>query len=114
MILNGKIFNPGELRTEITLQSRTVTTGSGGFMTPGGTTYGTVFAKWTNVFGSEVWVSQSVNAIQPATVLIRYISGMDTTWQIVKDGQVYDIVSIDDIQNRHEYIELKVQHVGAG
>ena len=114
MNLNGKVFNPGELRTYITLQSRTVTTGSGGFMVPAGTTQATVWAKWENVHGSEVWQAQTMQAVRSATVTIRYRDDIDPTWQVIRDGQTYDIVSLDDIQNRHEYIEMKVQGITAG
>jgi SPP1 family predicted phage head-tail adaptor len=113
MILNSKVFNPGDLRTSITLQSRLITTGSGGFMVPSGFFIATVWAKWVNAFGSEVWLSQTAGAIKPATVTIRYRDDIDETCNIVKDGVVYEIVSIDDIQNRHEYLEIKVQAVTA-
>lgn len=114
MNLNGKTINPGELRTSIALQSRTVAIDGGGFESPTWTTIATVWARWENVHGSEVWAAQSVQATQPATLLIRYRSGLDTTCAVLLGTERYEIVSIDDIQNRHEYIELKVRKMEAG
>lgn len=114
MILNGKIINPGELRTQITLQQRSVASDGGGFQVPTWSTIATVWARWTNVHGAEVWAAQTVQAEQPATVLIRYVSGLNTTCAVLKGSDQFEIVSIDDIQDRHEYLELKVQRVRSG
>jgi SPP1 family predicted phage head-tail adaptor len=114
MILNGKVSNPGELRTSIILKSRTASGDAGGFQTPTWTTVATVLAKWSNAHGSEVWTADMAGAKQAATVMIRYRSGLDTTCAVEKGGVLYEIVSIDDIQERHEYMELKVQRMGSG
>ncbi len=109
MNLNGNPTNPGEMRTQITLQKRTVTTSAGGFDVPGWQDQATVWAKWTNVHGSESWQAQAVGALAPATVLIRYNAQIDTTWAVLKGGKRYEVTSIDDIQERHEFMELKVK-----
>jgi SPP1 family predicted phage head-tail adaptor len=114
MKIGTKVTNPGELRMKITLKSRTVTNGTGGFQTPTLTTIAVVWAKWVGVHGSEAWAANSINANQAATVLIRYISGLDTTCVVVMDGENYEIISIDDISQRHEYIELKVNRIKPG
>lgn len=115
MIINGRITNPGELRTSITLQKRaSVTTDAGGFQVPGAPTEYTVLCKWTNFHGSEVLAAQAAGIVEGATVLIRYRSDIDETWRISKDSQIYEVVSMDDIQNRHEYIELKVKRWKGG
>ena len=69
MILGNKPTNPGDLRTQISLLKRTVSTSTGGFQTPATTKIADVWAKWENVHGSEVWSAAAINAIQPATVL---------------------------------------------
>jgi SPP1 family predicted phage head-tail adaptor len=114
MNLGGKTTNPGELRTAVALQSRTVSSGTGGFQTPTWSTIATVWSKWTNAHGPEVWAAQSVQAEAPATVLIRYYAGLDPTWAVLKGSDRYEIVSVDDIFERHEYMELKVRKMRAG
>lgn len=114
MNLNSRVTNPGELRTPITLEPATMSQDTGGFQTQGQGTSINVLAKWTNVHGTEVWAAQMRGAIKPATVLIRYQASLEETWTVLKGSDRYDIVSIDDIQERHEYMELKVKRVGSG
>ena len=111
MILNGRVINPGELRTKVVLQSRTFASQAGGFQAPTWATAATVWCRWTGAHGSEVWAAQAVEASQPATVLIRYRLDVDLTYSLTLDGIRYEIVSVDDIQQRHEYMELKVQRM---
>jgi SPP1 family predicted phage head-tail adaptor len=108
MNLNGKATNPGELRTPVTLQSPTLTADAGGAQVPGWATLKAVYAKWTNVHGGEVWASQAAQVIEPATVLVRYNASLNSACAVLLGTKRYKIISIDDIQNRHEYQELKV------
>jgi SPP1 family predicted phage head-tail adaptor len=114
MQIKGIPTNPGDLRTQITLQTRSISTASGGFQSPTYTTLATVLCKWVNVHGLEVWQSQITEAMAPATVLMRYRNDVDLTCVVVKDGKTYEIISIDDIFNRHEYLELKVVLIRTG
>jgi head-tail adaptor len=118
MNLSGRPTNPGQLRTPVLLAPRSVSTGTGGFLQPGPNQSLKVsaWAKWNNVHGSEVWAAASVNAIDPATVLIRYLSGIDRTWYVSKDNGTtwYEITGLDNIEERNEYIELKVQRTTEG
>jgi SPP1 family predicted phage head-tail adaptor len=119
-----KPINPGDLRTRITLLSRSLVQDTGGFQTPRYTTLATVWAKWVNVHGQETWLAQTAQAEQAATVTIRYRSGVDATIAIAKGtysvtnalpsvftGGVFDLVSFDDIQEGHRYIEMKLKRV---
>ena len=108
MNLNGRTINPGEMRTSITLELRTVAQDGGGFMVPGQGTTVTVWAKWTNAHGSEVWQAQALHASKAATVLMRYIAALDETWTLLKGSERYEIVSVDNVQDRDEFMELKV------
>jgi len=114
MNINGVPTNPGELRTQVTLQKQTLNTKPGGEKKPVYTDLATVWAKWVNVHGNEVWAAQASQAIAPATVFIRYRSDVNQTCVVSKAGKVYEIISIDDVRERHEYLELKVQYVRSG
>lgn len=113
MNLNGKPTNPGEMRTDITIQSRTVSQ-SGGFQTPSWGTLATCKCRWTNVHGREVWDAAVVQAEMPATVLLRYVVGVNTSCAVLKGSERFEIVSVDNIQERNEYLELKVRKWRAG
>lgn len=115
MVINGKPFNPGEMRTQVVLKKRAVTSGSGGFkVAAAGDTIATVWAKWENAHGPDVWAAQSVGAVAPATVTIRYRSDVDQTCYVTRGSELYEIVSMDNIRNANEYIEMKVRQVVEG
>lgn len=115
MILpNGKPFNPGELRTRITLLRPSVSVETGGFTVPGYETDGEVWTRWQNAHGAEVWAAQAVQAVAPATVLMRYRAEIDTTWRVQLGEAVYEIVSLDNLFQRGELLELKVRRVVNG
>jgi head-tail adaptor len=111
MNLNGTVTNPGELRTPITLQSRSVSEGAGGFETEGWVTIAAVYSKWVNVHGSEAWVAATNNALEAATVTIRYRDDVDLTCAVLLGSERYEIVSIDNVRHRNEYLELKLQRM---
>lgn len=118
MILAGRVINPGELRTPVLLAPRTVTVGAGGFQVPTPDTANQVeaWAKWVNLHGQEVWSAQAAGVSEAATVLIRYRAALDATWYISNDAGVswFEVISVDDISQRHIYMELKVKRVEAG
>lgn len=114
MIIGGRVWNPGEMRTSVVLKKREVATDAGGFHAATWTTLATVFSKWVNVHGREAWDAQAAGAESAATVTIRYRNDIDTTCAVEKDGVVYEIVSVDDIQERHELLELKVKRWSPG
>jgi SPP1 family predicted phage head-tail adaptor len=109
MRLGQKVTNPGEFRTKVVLKSRSVLTDTGGYQKQSLTTVRTVWAKWVGVHGVEAWAANSANALRAATVTVRYYADIDESWVVSADGDDYEIVSIDDLQHRHEYLELKLQ-----
>ena len=114
MRIGTKVTNPGELRTRVILKKRTVTLDPGGFEKEIPITIAAVYARWVGVHGVEAWAANSANALRAATVLIRYRSDVDETCLVVQDGLNYEIISMDDIQQRHEYLELKLQLIRSG
>ncbi|TRZ48832.1 head-tail adaptor protein [bacterium] len=114
MNLNGKPTNPGELRVPITLQAPSLAADAGGAQRPIWTNLanGDVLAKWVNVHGMEAWaVNQAGITVSAATVTIRYRADVTSRCSILKGSERWEIVSPDNIQERNEYLELKVKHV---
>jgi head-tail adaptor len=115
MIIGNKPTNPGELRTTVSLLSPTVPDGTGGFNPPAYAVAATVKVKWTNVHGSDEWAAEAVQAIQPATVLMRYYAALKPTWRVRKGSLDYEIVGgVDNIQERGEWMEFKVRLAANG
>jgi head-tail adaptor len=111
-------INPGEMRTSITLQSPTVAKDAGGFQKAGYANAGTnptVLARWVNAHGDENAsasggaTSSAVKFAQRATVTIRARTDIDTTWQVLKDGEAWNIISVDPIRGENRWVELVVE-----
>lgn len=114
MIIGDKVINPGELRTPIILESETVSTETGGFPVKSWSTLASVRCRWKNAHGQESLQAALLGADAPATVLIRYNATLDTTCAVTKGGARYEILSIDNIGERNEYMELKVRRMKGG
>ena len=114
MIIGGKVTNPGAMNTRITVRNRINGKDSGGFPLPGTTKAYLIRAEWMPIFGSEVWSTGFQGVVEPANVRIRYKPDIDETWEVMKDGKLFEIVGIEDVHDRHEYLMLKVKRVKAG
>lgn len=114
MRIGNRVTNPGELRTRVALQSRAASLDAGGFKTVAWTTLANVWCRWVNAHGREVMESQIAQVDAPATVLIRWRSDVDVSCALLKDSVRYEIVSMDNVGERSEYIELKVVRMKAG
>lgn len=105
-----------DLRTRITFQEPTITKDPGGAQK---TTYAnvgtnpTVWAQWINDHGQELVSSDAQKLVQNATVRIRHRSDIAETWRVMKGGEVWQIFSIDLVQGRNRWVELRVERVKA-
>lgn len=114
MKIGSKVSNPGDMRTKISLKTRTVTQDAGGFSIPANTTIATVWSKWVNAHGREMMEGLINQVDMPALVLIRYRDDVDTACVVVKGSLTYEILSMDNISERGEYLELRVRRMKAG
>lgn len=109
--LNIKV---SDLRTRITFQSPTLAKDAGGAQVP---TYvnialiPSVWAQWINDHGQESVSSEAVTSAQRATVRFRYRSDVQTTWRVMKDAEPWQILSIDPVQDRNRWVELRVERM---
>lgn len=110
-------MNCGDLKTKIRIQ-RQKKTGSGSFAKSEWVDVGNdtaddeprfIFVKWVNVHGSEAWIAESVQAQRAATLTLRYRNDIDETCRILYGGRVYQIVSLDNIRETGQWLEIKVK-----
>jgi head-tail adaptor len=104
-------INPGELRTQITLQSPTVSKDSGGAQKAGysnASTNPVVLARWINSHGEEN-TNNAVKSVQRATVIIRHRTDIDATWRVLKDNVAWYVISVDAIRGESRWLELVVE-----
>jgi head-tail adaptor len=104
--------NTGDFRTVITFQVPTITPDAGGAQiiswanVPSNPT---IKVWWVNAHRDKVISNEMLKYVQRATVTMRYRSDILPTWRILKDSVNWQILSIDDVNNRHRYLELIVE-----
>lgn len=107
----------GDLRTKIRIQ-KPISTGTGSFATiswididntliTDSAKY--IYSSWVNVHGSEAWVANSVQAQLGATVTIRYRSDIKNNYRVLLGDVIYQIVSLDNIRQTGQWLEIKVK-----
>jgi len=115
----AKSANPGELRTLIEIKSYTETVNENGFKDK---LWANVFdegvfvgCKWVNVHGTEALTAASLNLREPATLTLRYSPLITPTCRVYKKGDdaPYEIISLDNVEERGLWLELKVQRTVA-
>jgi len=107
-------MNPADLRHRVTLQRYTDTTDTDGFTTQQWQDVATVWAAVENLYGREYWEAAAVQAENTVKFTIRYRAGIETSMRIAFRGKIYNIISVDNIKYRNEYLEIKAvaQDVG--
>ena len=109
--------NAGDMRTTITLQSPMIAKDPGAAQKPvyaNVSTHPIIKARWVNAHGQES-VQTAVKSVQRATVTIRHRDDIltptrHTDWRVLRDGEPWNIISIDPIQDKNRWIELVVEH----
>ena len=112
----AKKFHPGLATTQIILRHKDETRGDTGYYVyPDGYAplYGgaPVWCQWVNAHGREVYEARQAQVTEPATLTLPY--SPDITVDILIErvgasGAKYEIIGLDDVDNRHAVLELKV------
>ena len=74
-----------------------------------------VWCEWVNAHGSEFYNAASLNLREPATLTMRYSPLITVQCQVERkdNGAVFDIISIDNIRDKRNWLEIKVSRVVA-
>lgn len=114
----GIRVNPGQLRTLVQIEKKEQSRPKGQIeptirwvsVRPGVSSF---CCQWIAVHGREVWQSEQLMLREPATVRLRYLPEVNSACRLVRDGTVYEIISVDHVRDRHQWTELKVQRMEA-
>lgn len=112
----SKRANAGELNTAVFFVKTTKVSDKDGFQIPKeANVFGAdvaVYGKWVNVHGTEVFTSMQLELREPATFTTRYSPKLcDVTLTAYRKGDPdpYEVISIDNVENRNEWLEIKLQ-----
>jgi len=74
-----------------------------------------VHCKWVNAHGTEVFAAMQLQLRQPAALTMRWSPLIQPTMLVYKgrDPVPYEVVSVDDVEDRHRWLEVTVQRKGA-
>jgi len=111
----SKSANAGELRTPVTFMTISRSTNENGY--PDGSEVNifgegkTVKVKWVNAHGTETFTAMQLQLREPATITCRYSPLINRKLVVYKesDPEPYEVISVDDVENRHRFLEIKVQ-----
>lgn len=70
-----------------------------------------VKCKWVNAHGTETFTAMQLQLREPATITCRYTPLINEKLVVRKenDPEPYEVISVDDVENRHKWLEIKVQ-----
>ena len=112
----AKSANPGELRTVIEIHDYPpdVRDTNSNVVRNWYNVFGDGVAtrcKWVNAHGNEVYDALAMELVEPATLTLRYSGKVTTTCRVIRktDGAAFDIISVDNVENRNRWIEIKVR-----
>lgn len=111
----AKSANPGELRTKIEIKKATITTNSNGYDVLTWTNVlgegAYVLCKWANAHGQEVFAAQQLGLEEVATLTMRYTPLLTAECEIYRygDQKPFEVISVDNVEQRNAWLEVKVK-----
>ena len=111
----SKSAGAGELRTKIEIKKAIVTTSGNGYDAPAWTNvFGAgvyVWCKWVSAHGQEVFSAQQLGLEEVATLTMRYTRLLTAVCEIYRygDPKPFEVISIDNIEQRNAWLEVKVK-----
>lgn len=66
--------------------------------------------KWVNAYGTEAVTAMQLQIREPATLTMRYSDKIKADCLIYRlgDPEPYQIISVNDVEERHTWLEVKV------
>lgn len=66
--------------------------------------------KWVSAYGTEAMTAMQFQIQEPATLTMRYSPLIQPDCRIYKlgDPAPYEIISVNDVEDRHRWLEVKV------
>lgn len=66
--------------------------------------------KWVNAYGTEAMTAMQLQLQEPATLTMRYSPDIRPDCLVYRlgDPKPYEIVSVNDVEQRHTWLEVKV------
>jgi SPP1 family predicted phage head-tail adaptor len=99
----------GDLKHPVKLERVNYITDSSGNRRADWKVYATVWASKADVSGRDFYAAQAHQALDVITFGIRWRDDIDTECRIVHDGQVYEIVQINRLGYKRDFMHIKAK-----
>ncbi len=103
----------GDLKTRIDVKRVTQTVNANGFPVKTETSLfsSPVRCHWKNAYGKEIYEAAQLKLGETATLTLRYTPRIDVRCIVYKtpDTNAWEIVSLSDLDDRHQWLEIKVK-----
>ena len=69
------------------------------------------YCKWVNAHGRDEYTARQLGLNEPATITMRYHPAITEACELYKAGdpKPYEIKSLDNVEERNEWLEIKVE-----
>lgn len=99
----------GKLKTTVVFKSVTHGNNVNGVLTESVSTILTARCHWQNAHGTETVENLRLNLGELATISMRYSALVDVKQLVYLGSEVWEIVSIDNVEERNRWMEIKVK-----
>jgi SPP1 family predicted phage head-tail adaptor len=96
----------GALRKRVTIQRRSDSVDEYGGQSVAWNDVATVWASLSPTGGKEEPQSGMVRAVASFNIQMRYFAGLTPKDRLVYNGRIFDIVNINDVDERHREYEI--------
>jgi SPP1 family predicted phage head-tail adaptor len=103
------MVNAGRMRQKITIQRITYQEDELEQNKQGWEDFKTVHAEVRELRGSEYWEAKKLRPKSTYKIIIRYLKGISEEMRIKYGGRIFNIKDINDVYERHEYMELQCE-----
>ena len=104
--------DPGSLRSELALQANTPASDGLGGHTENWAEVATVFARIEPVSAASVFGPDQTVETVTHRVTIRWRSGVASGMRLVKQGRIFDIVTVHDPDDTGRYLVCRAREAG--
>lgn len=109
---NTRRISAGELRHRLRFETQTSTEDENGFIVTEWTTAFTVWGAARDVGGKEFFEAAAQHMENTTTFTIRARAGIDTAMRIAFRDKPYEIIAINNLDYRGDYIQIRARYIG--
>ena len=116
-----ELTDPGAMRTWIQVIKRRITKDKDGYELVEREKGLRTRVRWVNAqgdyenrFSSTQNTDTAKRVVEVATVTMRYTDKVSITYEIEKDGETYEIIAMNNINDRRRYLKLDLQRLERG